>query len=102
MKFGVAALLASMLFAFAASALAQEQSSYPVLDKLAAKVVSHYESASCGQIAAEKQTPPSAQKANAVNKAVQYMHENPQAAQYFIGKVATPIANKMFACGMIP
>jgi hypothetical protein len=35
-------------------------------------------------------------------KAVAYLRSNPQARQEFIGKVAAPVANKMFECGMIP
>ena len=42
--------------------------------------------------------PPSAEEV----KAVQYMKSNPEMRTLFINKVAAPIANKMFACGMIP
>lgn len=94
------ALLVGLVTTTVASA--QGQSSYPVIDKVADKVVAHYQSTSCQQLAAEKQQPSSAQKSTEVGKAVQYLHQNPQAAQYFISKVATPIANKMFECGMIP
>ena len=94
-------ILAALAGATPAAAIAQS-SSYPLIDKLAAKVVSHYENSSCQQIAAQKQQAPSAQQAQAEQKAVQYLHQNPQAAQYFIGKVATPIANKLFQCGIIP
>jgi len=94
-------ILGALAGATPAVAVAQS-SSYPLIDKLAAQVVSHYENSSCQQIAAKKQQPPSAQQAQAEQKAVQYLHQNPQAAQYFIGKVATPIANKLFQCGIIP
>jgi hypothetical protein len=30
------------------------------------------------------------------------MHEDPQIRAAFIDRVAAPIANKMFECGMIP
>ncbi len=35
-------------------------------------------------------------------KAVQFLKEDPQMRVAFIDKVAAPIANKMFECGMIP
>lgn len=97
------AVLAILALAGSSAALyAQDQSSYPLIDKLATTVINKYQNASCDQLAAQKEQPPSSQKAAEVNKAVQYLHQNPQAAQYFINKVASPIANKMFQCGMIP
>jgi hypothetical protein len=84
------------------SASMAQGSQYPVVDRVAAKVIAHYENTSCDQLAAEKQQPPSGQKAAEEQKAVAYLRQNPQAAQYFINKVAAPIANKMFQCGMIP
>jgi Flp pilus assembly protein CpaB len=100
---GVYTLAILGALASAAWAIGSAQSSqYPMIDKVAAKVVSHYQNSSCQQIAAAKQQPPSGQQAQAEQHAIQYLHQNPQAAQYFISKVATPIANKLFQCGMIP
>lgn len=101
-KFRVSALVVLCLIATGAALNAQGQNSYPMIDKLAAAVVNKYQNASCDQLAAQKNQPPSSQKAAEVNRAVQYLHQNPDAAQYFINKVASPIANKMFQCGMIP
>ncbi len=33
---------------------------------------------------------------------VRLLHEDPAMRQEFIGRIAAPIANKMFECGMIP
>jgi len=33
---------------------------------------------------------------------VQFLHSDPQMKTVFIDKVAAPIANKMFDCGLIP
>jgi hypothetical protein len=96
--YALASLFALALFSGAA---APAQSSYPIIDKVAASVVSHYQNSSCQQLAAAKQQPSSSRTAEE-QKAVHYLHQNPQAAQYFINKVAAPIANKMFQCGMIP
>ena len=35
-------------------------------------------------------------------KALEMLKSDPQMRQAFISKVAAPIANKMFECGMIP
>jgi hypothetical protein len=94
------ALLGAM--AVAANLTAVAQNSYPMIDKVADKVIAHYQNSSCQQFQAAKGQPPSGQKAKEEQRAVEYLKQNPQAAQYFINKVAAPIANKMFECGMIP
>jgi hypothetical protein len=33
---------------------------------------------------------------------IQMLHDDPQMRQRFINPVATPIANKLFECGLIP
>ena len=77
---------------------AQEQ--YPMLDKLAAKVIQKYQSTPCQELIAKRQQPqpPSPQEV----KVVQFLKSDPQMRVVFINKVAAPIANKMFDCGMIP
>jgi ABC-type Fe2+-enterobactin transport system substrate-binding protein len=92
----------ALLSLVAVHGVAMAQAPYPVIDKLAAKVVAKYQNSSCAQLAAEKGQKPTGEKAAVEQHAIQYMHQNPQAAQEFIGKVATPIANKLFACGLIP
>jgi hypothetical protein len=84
------------LVLFLASASAQ----YPIMDKIAAKVVQKYQTSSCEQLyeekAQKKQPGPEEQKI------VQLLHGDPQMRAAFINKIAPPIANKMFDCGMIP
>lgn len=79
-----------------------QQSQYPVLDDLANKVIAKYQNASCDQLAAQKQNPPTGQKAAVQQKVLQELKNNPDQRTYFINKVAAPIANKLFDCGMIP
>ncbi len=78
----------------------QAQEQYPMLDKLAAKVIQKYQSTPCQELIAKKQQPqpPSPQEV----KVVQFLKSDPQMRVVFINKVAAPIANKMFDCGMIP
>jgi hypothetical protein len=69
-----------------------------ILDAVANKVIAKYQGATCQQLWAEKSQPKSAQE----QKAVQFLQNDAQARTAFINKVAAPIANKMFECGMIP
>jgi hypothetical protein len=82
----------------ASAAIAQQ---YPMLDMVAGKVVQKYEGASCEQLwqeRAKKGTPKPARE----QQALQLLHDDPQMRAAFIDKVAAPIANKLFECGMIP
>jgi hypothetical protein len=72
----------------------------PILDQVANKVIQKYQTATCQQLWAER-----AQKAPptpAEQKAIQFLKSDPQMRTLFLNKVAAPIANKMFECGMIP
>ncbi|MCU1247797.1 MAG: hypothetical protein JWQ49_826 [Edaphobacter sp.] len=76
------------------------QDQHPILDQVANKVIQKYQTASCQQLWAER-----AQKAPptpAEVKAIQFLKGDPQMRTLFLNKVAAPIANKMFECGMIP
>jgi hypothetical protein len=81
---------------FLAAAVAQ----YPIMDQVANKLIQKYETSSCEQLYQQKaeKAPPTP----AAQKVVQLLHGDPQMRAAFIGKVAPPIANKMFDCGMIP
>ncbi len=71
---------------------------YPMMDALAEKVVQKYQQASCEDLAAKKGQPRSAQE----QKVIQMLRNDPARRAAFLDKVAAPIANKMFECGMIP
>ena len=94
-----------MLFALAlgvATVANSQGSQYPIADQVAQKVIGHYQQTSCADLWKEKMQGPSAQKDQMQQKAVQAMQNDPQMRKYFISLVATPIANKMFECGMVP
>jgi hypothetical protein len=76
------------------------QNQYPILDKVAAKVIQKYQNSTCEQLWEKKAhpQPPSPQE----QKAIQFLRTDPRMRTVFINKVAAPIANKMFACGLIP
>jgi hypothetical protein len=76
------------------------QDQHPILDQVANKVIQKYQTSTCQQLWAER-----AQKAPptpAEQKAIQFLKSDPQMRTLFLNKVAAPIANKMFECGMIP
>lgn len=83
----------------AAQAAAQNQQ-HPLLDALANKVIQKYQTTPCAQLKMQKadKQPPSQQE----QKVIQFLKSDPQLRTIFINKVAAPIANRMFECGMIP
>jgi hypothetical protein len=79
-----------------------QQSQYPVMDKVAQKVIDKYQTSSCEDLQAQKQQPPDPQQAAMKQKVVGLLKSDPKMREHFLNKVAAPIANKMFECGMIP
>ena len=75
---------------------------YPLLDKLAERVVEKYQNSSCQQLAAERGQRPAGQKAAAEERVLEALHSDAKMRREFIDRVAAPIANKLFECGMIP
>ena len=73
---------------------------YPMMDVVANKVIAKYQNSTCEQLWEKKaqKAPPTQQEKNAI----QLLKGDPQMRAAFINKVAAPIANKMFECGMIP
>src|SRR5215813_13960225 len=82
--------------------LAGAQESYPIMEKVAQKVVEKYQTASCQQLAQQKSQPPTGQKAQIEQRAIQLLRDDPQMRTEFLNRVAGPIVNKLFECGMIP
>jgi hypothetical protein len=84
-----------LLFAGAKIASAQQ---YPILDQVASRVVQKYQQSSCEQLWQQRSQPKSPRE----QEAVQALRNDPQMRAVFIDKVAAPIANKLFECGLIP
>ncbi len=70
----------------------------PILDMIADKVIQKYQQATCEQLWQQKAQPKPAMEQNLI----QMLHSDPQMRTEFINRVAAPMANKMFECGMIP
>ena len=94
--------LAACLVLVARWSESQSSGQYPIADKVAAKVIEKYQTSTCEQLKAQKQEPPDPQKQAMTQKAVDQLKKDPAMRKHFLDKVASPIANKMFECGMIP
>jgi hypothetical protein len=75
---------------------------YPMMDMVADRLVQKYQQSSCEQLWQERAAKQGRPKSEREQQAVQLMHDDPQMRAAFITRVAAPIANKMFECGMIP
>ena len=69
-----------------------------LLDFAADKVIKKYQSSSCDQLKALKGEPPSEKE----KMAIDFLRDDAQARKAFIDKIAAPVLNKMFECGLIP
>ena len=91
----LAALAATMV---AGSAYAQ----YPIMDRVASKVIEKYQTSTCQQLWQEKAQGQGQPKPEMEQRAIHALQQDPQMRQAFFNQVAAPIVNKMFECGMIP
>jgi hypothetical protein len=71
---------------------------FPIMDMVAEKVVQKYAQSTCEQLWEQRGKPKSAQE----QELVTLLRGDAQMRTAFIGKIAAPVANKMFECGMIP
>ena len=71
---------------------------HPLLDMIANKVIQKYQQATCEQLWQQKTEPKPARE----QEFVQMLRNDAQMRTAFIDKVAAPMANKMFECGLIP
>jgi len=71
---------------------------FPILDQAVEKVVQRYQGSTCEQLWEQRSKPKSAQE----QELVRLLRTDAQMRTAFLGKIAAPVANKMFECGMIP
>jgi hypothetical protein len=71
---------------------------YPILDMVAETVVQKYQQSTCEQLWEQRGKPKSARE----QEIIQMLRDDPQMRAMFLNKIAGPVANKMFECGMIP
>jgi hypothetical protein len=89
---GIAVGISALIVAGAASAQGM------LLDFAADKVIKKYQTATCDELKAQKKEPPTDKE----KQAIEFLRNDSQARISFINKIAAPVLNKMFDCGMIP
>jgi hypothetical protein len=72
------------------------------MERVAQKVIEKYQTSSCQALAQQKNQPPTGRKAQMEQRAIQILRNDPQMRMEFLNRVAAPVANKLFECGMIP
>ena len=69
-----------------------------LLDFAADKVIKKYQTATCDELKAQRKEPPTDKE----KEAIEFLRNDSQARIFFINKIAAPVLNKMYDCGMIP
>ena len=75
---------------------------HPMVDMMANHLIEKYQTASCDQLWQERSQHQGHPKTPQQQEAITMLRNNPQMRAEFIDKIAAPIANKLFDCGMIP
>jgi cytochrome c-type biogenesis protein CcmH/NrfG len=91
-SYGVAIFVAALVAAGAVAAQGM------LVDAAADKVIAKYQAATCDQLKAQKSEPPSEKE----KMALDVLRDDSKARVAFVDKIAAPVLNKMFECGMIP
>jgi len=68
------------------------------VDLAADEVIKKFQSASCEQLKAQKDEPPTVMK----KVALSVLHDDEKVRVAFIDRIAAPVLNKMIECGMAP
>jgi hypothetical protein len=100
MKIRIFSLAPLFVLLCVSSAGAQEQ--FPVVDMVASKIVMKYQNSSCEQLWQERAQKQGKPKSPEEEKMIQILRTDQAMRAEFIDRIAAPIANKMFECGMIP
>jgi hypothetical protein len=99
------ALIALLVLTASAPSASPQQSQYPILDKVAQRVIQKYQTTSCADLKAKKEAPKTAEtgdQAQMKQKVVMLLRSDPKMRAHFLNMIGGPIANKMFECGMVP
>lgn len=75
---------------------------YPIADALADKIVTKYQTSSCAQLAAQKAEKSAAAKSPMEMRVVELMRKDAAMREHFLNRIAGPVVNKLFECGMVP
>ena len=88
------ALLAFAALLAAGTTMAQQNM---LLDFAADKMIQKFQTSTCEQLKAAKDAP----QTDKAKEAKEFLQNDAQAREAFVKKVAAPVLNKMFECGML-
>ena len=89
-----------LVVGLAVIATAQAQASqYPMMDTITEAVIKKYQDSSCSALAAKQAGAPPTTAQEAI---ISQLKRDPKMRAEFINRVAGPIANRLFDCGIIP
>ena len=89
---GMATFVAALIVARGAAAQGM------LLDYAADRVIQKYTTATCEQLKQMREEP----KSEKEQMALEFLRNDSQARVAFIDRIAAPVANKMFECGLFP
>ena len=84
------------------AARASDPQQHPMVDAVANKIIQKYQNSTCDQLWQEKANAKNKPKSPEEQRAIGMLRNDAQLRQELIDKIAAPVANKMFECGMIP
>ncbi len=94
-------MLILLAASFGSTAFAQ-QSKYPMMAQITQMVIQKYQNSSCQDLRQQKSQAAKGQQTQVQQAIVRQLRNDAQMRAEFLHRVAGPIANKLFECGMIP
>jgi hypothetical protein len=91
-------ILAAMSVSAAIVAGAAAAQTGMLQDFAADQMIQKFQKSSCAELKAQKAKPPTDKE----KAAAEFLRNDAQAREAFVKRVAAPVLNKMFECGMIP
>ncbi|MDM7953706.1 MAG: hypothetical protein QUV07_10910 [Cyanobium sp. CZS 25K] len=91
-------LRSALVLGLLLGAAAPAQAEYPVVNLVATRVIERYQNSTCEQLRAAR----SERRGSQEQRVFDLLNDDPQMRQAFFNKIAAPVMNKMFTCGMIP
>ena len=76
-----------------------QSSQYPMMDTITEAVIKKYQDSSCGALSAQQA---GSKPTKAQETVIHHLKKDPKMRAEFINRVAGPIANRLFDCGLIP
>jgi hypothetical protein len=95
-------VLLSVVITLALLGAGVSHAQYPIMDKIADKVIQKYRSSTCEDLWRKRGQKRGQRPSEQEQRVVGFLRSDPQMRQAFFNRIAGPVMNKMFECGMIP